>query len=311
MKKNYDFHPDLRKYEKMKVPVIPAVIPRLQALMSVLYHMEKSDERVSVSAIRIPSEDGSMLRALVYEPKFSAQNSSCLLFFHGGGFVYNASPHHFRLARRFTEMTGCKTILVDYRLAPAHKFPAAADDCFDVYRWVLGQVSDLKIDPCRIAVCGDSAGGNLAAALCLMARDRDIPMPKAQLLLYPVTDCRMETESMRRYTDTPLCKRGDIEKYFEMYLPAEKPDIHLVPYVSPVEAESLKGLPDTYIEVAEFDCLHDEGAEFARLLAADGVWVELHEMKGAMHGYDIAGSSGFVKDCMDLRLRFLESVDFV
>lgn len=311
MKKNYDFHPDLRTFEKMKPPVIPAIIPGLQKLMRVLYHLEKSDEKVSVSKFHVPAKDDAKMRVLIYEPKASVQNPPCLLFFHGGGFVYNASPHQFRLARSFAEMAGCTTILVDYRLAPDYKFPTAAEDCFAVYRWVLGNSDELGIDPNRITVCGDSAGGNLSFSVCLMARGHRIPMPRAQMLLYPVTDRRMKTESMRKYTDTPMCKRGDMEKYFRMYLPTDDLTPDMIPYVSPIEAESLKGIPDTYIEVAEFDCLHDEGVELAHRLKDEGVAVELHETSGTMHGYDIAGNCSLMREYMASRLRFLKNVNSV
>lgn len=311
MKKNYDFHPDLREFEKMKPPVIPAIIPGLQKLMGMLYNFEKSDGSVSVSTFKVPAKDGAKLRVLRYEPKDSVQNPPCLLFFHGGGFVYNASPHHFRLARTFAEMAGCTTLLADYRLAPGYKFPTAAEDCFVVYRWVLGHADEVGIDPNRITVCGDSAGGNLASAVCLMARDYRIPIPIAQMLLYPVTDRRMKTESMQKYTDTPMCKRGDMEKYFQMYLPTDDIPAYMIPYVSPIEAKCLEGMPDTYIEVAEFDCLHDEGVELAHRLADEGVEVELHETSGTIHGYDIAGNCSLMREYMGLRLHFLKRVNLV
>lgn len=125
-------------------------------------------------------------------------------------------------------------------------------------------------------------------------------MPRAQMLLYPVTDRRMKTESMRKYTDTPMCKRGDMEKYFRMYLPTDDLTPDMIPYVSPIEAKSMKGIPDTYIEVAEFDCLYDEGVE-----------VELHETSGTMHGYDIAGNCSLMREYMASRLRFLKNVNVV
>lgn len=234
MKKNYDFHLDLRTFEKMKPPVIPAIIPGLQKLMGILYRLEKSDEKVSISKFHVPAKDDAKIRVLIYEPKASVQNPPCMLFFHGGGFVYNSSPHHHR-----------------------------------------------------------------------------IPMPRAQMLLYPVTDRRMKTESMRKYTDTPICKRGDMEKYFRMYLPTDDLTPDMIPYVSPIEAESLKGIPDTYIEVAEFDCLHDEGVELAHRLKDEGVSVELHETSGTMHGYDIAVNCSLMREYMASRLRFLKNVNLV
>lgn len=299
----YTFHPDLKPYEKQKAILIPAVDRVLQALMGVQYGMEKDDDDVCVTQYRILAEDGANIRLLLYAPKRCAGHTPCLFFLHGGGFVFNAAPHHFALARRFTGELQVKTVFVDYRLAPKYKFPTAPNDCMSAYRWVLSHAGELDIDSEKILVCGDSAGGNLATVLCLMARDTGLPMPKAQMLLYPFVDRRMNTESCRRYTDTPMCNSEDMRKYLKMYV--KDLDVAQVPYLSPMEAPSLSGLPPAYVEVAQYDCLHDEGAEYARALEQCGVPVELHEIEGAMHGYDIAQGSELMNGIMKMRLRFL------
>ena len=304
MKKTaYPFHPELKKYEKQTIPVLPLLVPVLQKLMGVLYGAEASDQSVDVSRLKIPARDDFQLRGLLYSPVEASKNGPCLLFLHGGGFAYNAAPHHFALARNFARRLGWKTILVDYRLAPKHKYPTAPEDCWDTYCWILKNSNSLGIDPARIAVCGDSAGGNLAAVLCQMARDRGVPLPKAQLLLYPVTDRRMMTDSVKKYIDTPMCNSRDMEKYFELYL--NKGSVENIPYLSPIEAASLAGLPDAYVEVAEFDCLRDEGLAYAEEMQRCGVSVQTHEVRGAMHGYDIAVESGLVNQLMELRTAFL------
>lgn len=305
-KKAYQFHPDLKKYENQNIPVIPCAVPVLQKLMGVLYSRERSDAEAAVSRLRIPVQDGVWLRGILYTPVGVQDNGPCLLFIHGGGFVYNAAPHHFALARNLAKKLGWKTILADYRLAPRCKYPTAPEDCFAVYQWLLEQAAALNINPAQIVVCGDSAGGNLATVLCLMSRDRGIPLPKAQMLLYPVTDRRMLTDSVKQYTDTPMCNSRDMEKYLTMYLGQEEPEN--IAYLSPIEAASLSGLPPAYVETAEYDCLHDEGIAYAKALQQAGVNVELHEVKAAMHGYDIAVDSSLVRELLEQRVAFLKRI---
>lgn len=348
MKKTYRFHKELKSYANMNVPIIPCIVPILQKLMSVLYWMERSDKDVRVIREEVPFSVKEMagtrkvfgggkkaekpVSVLVYESKNAAKDGPCILFFHGGGFAFQAAPHHFGLARGLAKELGCKVFFVDYRLAPIHKFPAAPEDCFVVYQWMLSNAQELGIDSTRIAVCGDSAGGNLAAVLCLIARDAGIQMPKAQMLLYPFTDRRMQTESMKLYTDTPMCNSEDMKKYLKMYV--KKQDVfetqtafsdqtvsesqsadetleQLVfqtAYFSPAEASSFENLPRAYVEVAEYDCLRDEGIEYAVKLKKSGVKVELHKVKGAMHGYDIAQESTLMKQCMKRRTAFFKKV---
>ena len=274
--------------------------------MGVQYGMEKDDDAVCVMQYRIPAEDGANIRILLYAPKQCTGQTPCLFFLHGGGFVFNAAPHHFALARKFTRELQVKTVFVDYRLAPKYKFPTAPNDCMSAYRWVLSHAGELNIDTENILVCGDSAGGNLATVLCLMARDAGLSMPKAQMLLYPFVDRRMNTESCRLYTDTPMCNTEDMRKYLKMYV--KDLNTAQIPYLSPMEAPSLSSLPPAYVEVAQYDCLHDEGAEYAKALEQCGVPVELHEIKGAMHGYDIAQDSGLMNRVMEMRLRFLRDI---
>ena len=300
----YNFHPDLKDYKNQNMPVIPFVIPFLQRLMGILYKREKSDIDVAVSQLTIPTQDGFNLRALMYTPVNTNKITPCLLFFHGGGFVYNAAPHHFALARNMAKALGWKTILLDYRLAPKYKYPTAPEDCFSTYHWILRNADSLSINPVQIAVCGDSAGGNLATVLCLMTRDRGIQLPMVQMLLYPVADRRMETRSYQKYTDTPMCNSNNMKKYFNMYVNNSSPVN--IKYLSPIESDSLIGLPPAYVETAEYDCLHDEGISYAEAMQNAGIHVEIHETQNTMHGYDIAINSNLVKDLINQRVAFLQ-----
>ncbi len=303
--RKYIFHPDLKPYEKLKAVLNPLLGRVLQTLMGVQYGMEKDDDGVSVTQYRIPATDGANIRLLFYVPKQCAERMPCLFFLHGGGFVFNAAPHHFALARRFTKELQVKTVFVDYRLAPKYKFPTAQNDCLSAYRWVISNAEKLGVDAEKMLVCGDSAGGNLATVLCLMAKDAGLTLPKAQMLLYPFVDRRMNTESYLRYTDTPMCNSKDMEKYLKMYV--KNLEATQIPYLSPIEG-SLVGMPPAYIEVAQYDCLRDEGVKYSEALEQCGVYAELHEIKAAMHGYDIAKDSGLLNEIMEVRLRFFQKI---
>ncbi|EKD88168.1 MAG: heroin esterase, partial [uncultured bacterium] len=163
---------------------------------------------------------------------------------------------------------------------------------------------ELGIDKNKIAIGGDSAGGALAAAVNLMALDRNTSTACFQLLIYPVTDARQQTESIRKYIDTPLWNSRQTEKMWKLYLKDEIPDKK--EYASPVEAESLENMPAAYIEVAEFDCLRDEGINFAEALQKNGVQVELNKTTGTIHGFEIAESSELVHQIVAKRIEALK-----
>ena len=301
----YTYHPDLMRYAHMKSTLSPWFVRLSQPPMKLLYAAQRSGGAVRVSRVSVPRPGGRM-RMLIFAPAECEGRTPCVYFLHGGGFVFGAAPHHFALARELSRALGVRVALPDYRLAPRHVFPAAHEDALAGYRWLLAYADALRMDPGRIAVAGDSAGGNLAAALCLMAREENLPMPRAQMLLYPVLDARMNTESCRQFTDTPMCNSRDMEKYYAMYAP----NVSAAPreWLSPAESTSLRGLPAAYIETAEFDCLRDEGAQYAARLADEGVPCEYHPIKNAMHGYDIAVNSDFLKPVTARRIAFLRGV---
>jgi len=198
---------------------------------------------------------------------------------------------------------------VDYRLAPAHVFPAALDDAFAAYRWAQTRADELDIDVSRIAVGGDSAGGSLAAGVCLMARDYGAAVPCGQLLVYPAVGAGEVTQSVLEFTDTPMCNSRDMEKYIKFYNPnCDSLSPQERRYSSPGEAEKLDGLPETYVETAEFDCLHDEGVLYAKRLEEEGIPVTLNETKGTIHGYDFMTKSEITRQSIQKRCEFLKKI---
>ena len=302
----YPIHPDFKAWTNLNPPLNRAMLPVIQKLMGLLFDRERSSRNLAVERKAIPVGDGASIRALWYVPKDVGENAPCLVNYHGGGFALPAGPYHYSLARKYARLARCGVLFVDYRLAPKYPFPTAPEDCFAAYRWVLDHAGELGVDPARVAVAGDSAGGELSAVVCLMAEERGVTVPCGQMLIYPATGAGRGTGSMKKYTDTPMCNSRDFEKYVKFYLPdpADEENVH----AAPVKAESLAAMPPAYIETAEFDCLRDDGIFYAQRLRQFGVPVELNNTEGTMHGFDIVLDSPIVRACVDRRAAFLKRI---
>jgi acetyl esterase len=211
-----------------------------------------------------------------------------LVYFHGGGWVIGSRDSIDGPCRSLANGAGCVVVSVDYRLAPEHKFPAAADDCYAATRYVATHPTEFAIDPTRLAVGGDSAGGNLAAAVTLMARDRGGPPIAWQLLVYPVTNYSFATDSYRDNAEGYLLQRSSMEWFWNHYLATPSDGAH--PYASPLRAADLRGLPPGLTITCEFDPLRDEGEAYATRLREAGVQMQTRRYDGAIHGtFQLAG----------------------
>jgi acetyl esterase len=206
-----------------------------------------------------------------------------LLYFHGGGWVVGDLDSHDGVCRALCNGAGCVVASVDYRLAPEHKYPAAADDCYAATQWVAANGAAIGVDARRLAVGGDSAGGNLAAAVALMARDRGGPSIGFQLLIYPVTDYNLETASYRENAEGYGLWRADMAWFWQHYLPNDAAGRDA--YASPLRATDLTHLPPALVQTAEFDPLRDEGEAFAGRLQDAKVPVTLTRYPGMIHGF--------------------------
>jgi acetyl esterase len=206
-----------------------------------------------------------------------------LLYFHGGGFVIGDLDTHDGLCRLLANASGCRVISVEYRLAPEHKFPAAVEDACAAACWVADHARELGIDPGRIAIGGDSAGANLAAVVCQLAKQAGGPKLALQFLLYPATDSAVETASRRALAEGYLLEKKSIDWFFEQYVEPETDPKD--PRLSPLLASDLAGLPPAQIHTAEFDPLRDEGKAYAEKLAAAGVKVEYVCHPGMIHHF--------------------------
>ena len=265
------------------VKMAPANLARIETrtISRSRYSDPSSAPSTAVSADQQPSE-GDDLTVRIYWPHGSGPFGVCL-YFHGGGWVLNNIDTHDDVARRFAEAAGCVFVSVDYRLAPEHKYPAAIDDAYAALNWVVDTATELQIDSQRIAVSGDSAGGNIAAALCLMTRDRHGPPVAFQALIYPITDCDFERPSYRDNADGYFLTKAQMVWFWQHYV--SSPEQMTEPYASPLRAESLRGLPPALILTAEFDPLRDEGEGYAAALQRAGVDVELVRYDGLIHAF--------------------------
>ncbi len=210
-----------------------------------------------------------------------------LLFYHGGGWVVGDLDTHDVVCRTLANTAGCAVVSVDYRMGPEHKFPAAVDDAFAALLWVVEEAKELHIDASRVAVGGDSAGGNLAAVVALLARDAGGPALKRQALIYPATNMVMDTQSHRSFAEGYLLTHNSMTWFQLMYLNGaqDREDWR----ASPLKAPSLAGLPPALVIVAGHDPLRDEGEAYAKALQAAGNEVTFREFAGSIHGFITMG----------------------
>ncbi|MDX1374275.1 MAG: alpha/beta hydrolase [Burkholderiales bacterium] len=237
-----------------------------------------------------PGPDGPIpLRA--FRPQGARKDEAlpALIYFHGGGWVIGDLDTHDVVCRQLANGAHCAVFSVDYRLAPEHRFPSAVEDCIAATRWIADQAKTLAIDPTRIAVGGDSAGGNLAAVVALAARDAGGPRLCYQMLIYPATDQRQGTPSMTRNAKWPPLTDAAMKYFRGHYLPQEQDWLDW--RASPTLAGSLAGLPPAYVLTAGFDVLRDEGSAYAERMAQAGVAVEYREYPDMVHAFLLWGGA--------------------
>lgn len=230
----------------------------------------------------IPGEAGDIACRL-YKAEAEREPLPAVVYFFGGGWSLGTLDTSDAICRMITNRARCASIAVSYRLAPENKFPAAVEDCYQGTAWVGEHADELGIDPGRIAVAGDSSGGNLAAAVTLLSRERGNPALIHQLLVYPNTDAAADTESMREVTDPHFFNVNAIKWYWGMYLGS--PEDADNPLASPLRAADLSGLPPATVITAELDPLRDESELYAKRLAEAGVPAEIIRYDGMMHGF--------------------------
>lgn len=278
---------------------VAAMLQTLNDAFPAVERMAAQEARAAVAARRMPvsnlddatAEDRVVDTAVgpitvrVYRPRgIGGTAAPGVVFLHGGGFVLCDIDSHDGFCRRMAARTSSVVVSVGYRLAPEHPAPAAAEDVHAAFDWVVRNAGELGVDPQRIAVAGDSAGGNLAAVASILCRERGTVPPVAQILLYPVIDPACDTVSHRRRATGYFTTHAALQWYWRQYLGGtELPEpAHLV---APCRADTLAGLPQAIVVTATLDPLHDEGVAYARRLRSDGVPVVHRDVRGLFHGF--------------------------
>lgn len=300
----HQYHQDFIKYSKIRLPKI--VMTKFggrcyNLILNQRYKKMTYPEDIIVSNHTIKGYDDGEIKLYVYRPKTDGV-LPCLVYFHGGGFALTGGSGAHDLAMFYAKHASCAVVFVDYRLSTNYVFPTSVEDCYLSYKWVMKNFSLLNIDADRIAIGGDSAGGALAACTTQMLRDRDRLKPCFQFLIYPVIDVRMTSESMLMFDDVPIWNNGLTKKMWSLYLRNTSKEIL---YGAPLNHHDFSDLPDGYLEVAEFDCLRDEGLLYAETLRNMGIDIQVEMVEGVFHGYDMLQHSQLVKRMMTIRIEAL------
>jgi acetyl esterase/lipase len=287
----------MHRYDPELAPAVPFLpdldlrdVPAARAALESL--VSQMGGEPDTSALRIESRTitgpNGEIPLRVYTPRARPAALPALLHIHGGGFVMGSLDAEHANAANVASALGIAVVSVGYRLAPEHPYPAGLHDCEAAFLWAVEHAAELGIDPARLGVYGQSAGGGLSAALCLLRRDRGGPQPCFQFLGIPELDDRLETPSMRAFTDTPMWNRAKAEFSWRYYLGDIAPGSSAVPaYAAPARADDLGGLPPACVTTMEFDPLRDEGILYAHALMQAGVPTELHCYAGTFHGSSV------------------------
>ena len=243
--------------------------------------LEDQEACAHIEDLKIPVEGGE-IPARLYAPEASGP-LPVMVHFHGGGWVYLNLDTHDGYCRILANNASCAVLAVEYRKAPEYAFPTPVEDCYAALCWVSDHADDLGLDASRVGVVGDSAGGNLGAAVTLMARDKGGPQLKLQVLTYPAVDATMSAPSIEENAAAPLLGRQQMAWFWGHYVP-KGTDVH-DPRLSPLHADDHSKLPPAFISTAEFDPLRDEGEDYADKLKAAGVEVDSQRYKGVFHGF--------------------------
>lgn len=270
-------------WRHMKQPVMGERFFRLAERIVKTEKYFHSHKNVNVDTITVQTPDNYPLKSYLITPNKLTSNA-IILYLHGGGFCFKGSESHADICVRYANEVGCKLLYVEYRLAHNTPYPTPENDCILMYKYLINNAEKLGVSSQKIIVAGDSAGGNLALGVFYNAVNENITKPYALMLVYPVVDNLMQTESMRNFTDTPMWNAVLNEAMWKVYLPTDSAKELFKK--NHVEANLYTEFPITYIESAEFDCLRDEALDLANKLQTAGINPTINETKGTMHGYD-------------------------
>lgn len=260
------------------------------------------EEGIKCHNIHISGYNSLDLKLTIYEPDKDDELLPCLVYYHGGAFSYAASVYHKKLAMFYAKHVHCRVVFPDYHLVPKYPYPAACEDAIEAYRYVIQHADELVVDSSKIGVAGDSAGATLAAVVTNMCEEQHLPIPKLQMLIYPLTGVNLQTESMKRFTDTPIWRSTYNKRMWKYYFSNNDYDYKY----SPMHMCIPEKMPITYIETAEYDCLHDDGILYAEKLRGNGFDVRVNETERTIHGYDSALDAQVSKNNIKKRVVFMK-----
>lgn len=285
----------------------PSVAYRLRKIAPALSTLAPYTQGFRGSRHRCTNEEGTGVSFKYFYNKEAGRDAPCIFYCHGGGFFIGEVRSNTNLALEMAKSLSAHLILPDYRLADRFPFPAAHNDCYAVYRWLIKKAGWFEIDPNKLVFYGESAGGNLAAGMALRLRDEGKTLPRLVMMIYPVLDDKMESWSAREYVDTPVWNSEANTAMWRMYLKGWQGAVS--PYASPLHAEGLEGFPPAYIETAQYDPLRDEGIAFYERLVAAGVKASLYNTRRTVHGFDVVNrNSAITQEAVENRMAQLRQL---
>ena len=295
--------PELRKNAR-SFPFNRLIITAGNSYQDLSWQFTKVPEGIAEEVIETEGYQGLPLKTTVFSPASGGDNMPALVYVHGGAFVYKAAAYQKKLACIYAEKAECKVFFPHYHLAPGYKYPAAYRDVMSLYKYVVSHAEELGVDRERIGIAGDSAGASIAALVCNRCKEEKTQTPCVQMLVYPVTDADMDTDSMKRFLDTPQWDSRSNKRMWHYYCGNSRERRYSA---SPMHCDLPDSVPETYIETTEFDCLRDEGILYGKKLIDAGNTVTINETEGTFHGYDSASDAQIVIRNVDIRTAFLSN----
>lgn len=296
--------PELKKIAG-NIPYHKLIIRCANIFQDISFRLTRVPEGVDHKNIVIEGYKKLKCKVEIFEPLHRTEKLPCLLYVHGGAFSYKASSYHKKLACVYASKAKCRVYFPDYHLLPKYPYPAAYEDVLGLYKYITENAEALGIDPEKIGIAGDSAGAAIAALICNRYNREHLQRPCIQMLVYPLTDIDMQTDSMKKFADTPLWNARNNKRMWLYYCGNPKGENRYS--ASPIHDPLPPKIPDTYIETAEYDCLHDEGILYGKKLREAGAHVEINETKGTIHGYDSALDTKIAVRNIKKRISFLRN----
>ena len=299
MNYNEQINPELRRIAK-NIPYNRAIIWCANLFQLIFFRLTTVPGEIAHQSMTLAGYQMLDFKTDLFQPSNITGKLPGLIYVHGGAFSYRASSYHKKLACMYARNANCRVYFPHYHRTPKYPFPAAYEDVLALYRHISEHSEELGINRNAIGIAGDSAGASIAALISNYYKQENLPPPCLQMLVYPVTDGTMQTDSMKKFSDTPLWNAKNNRRMWSYYCKNSPYD------ASPLHSCLPPIIPDTYIELAEYDCLHDEGMLYGKKLIEAGASVEINETLGTIHGYDSAINTKIAARNIEKRISFLK-----